>query len=370
MRVLVTGDNGFISKNLISFLKEKLEFQVFSFSRDVTDENLDSLVKKSDFIFHLAGVNRPKEVSEFKNINVGVTEKICKSLRTTNRKIPIVFSSSIQAELNNDYGQSKLEAEKILLNLENETGSPVFIFRMPNVFGKWSKPNYNSVVATFCYNISHDLPIQINNPETEIILVYIDDVVEKFYSILKSPHDKKEDTVIHPQYKISLGELAKLLYKFRDSRKNLVTEKVGCGFVRSLYSTYMSYLEPENFKYTLPSYTDERGEFVEMLKTTDSGQFSFFTAKPGVTRGGHYHHTKTEKFLVIKGKAKFGFRHLITNENHTIYTSGDFPEIVETIPGWVHDITNVGEEEMIVMLWANEIFDRSKPDTYSQKVLV
>ncbi len=368
MKVLVTGANGFIAKNLISFLREKKEIQFFSYLKDSTDEELVSYIQNSDFIFHLAGVNRPKDKSEFAAVNAGLTEKILKLIKDSKRKIPILFSSSTQVELGNDYGKSKSEAENAILNYSKDVDTPVYIFRTPNVFGKWTKPNYNSVVATFCYNIARSLPIQINNPDTEITLVYIDDLIEHFWDILSGVASKSPFVDINPKYKITLKELADLLYSFRDSRKNLISEKVGTGLIRALYSTYMSYLEPASFAYEIPSYIDQRGVFVEMLKTKDSGQFSFFTAHPGVTRGSHYHHSKTEKFLVIRGKARFGFRHILTDERHEITTSGDKFEIVETIPGWTHDITNIGNEEMIVMLWANEIFDRSKPDTYSQKV--
>lgn len=368
MRVLVTGANGFVAKNLISFLKEKKDIEILTCFKETSEEELSMLVSKADFVYHLAGVNRPKEISEFALVNTGLTEKICELIKDTGRKIPVVFSSSTQAELDNDYGKSKIGAEKALLGLARETNAPIYIFRMPNVFGKWCRPNYNSVVATFCYNISHGLPIQVNNKNTELTLVYVDDLVEKFASLIEVSRPENNYPEVEPQYKITLGELTDLLYSFQESRKNLITEKVGTGLTRALYSTFVSYLEPEHFQYKVPGYADDRGIFVEMLKTKDSGQFSFFTAHPGVTRGSHYHHTKTEKFLVIKGKAKFGFRHILTDKRHTIYTSGETPEIVETIPGWTHDITNIGEDEMIVMLWANEIFDRSKPDTFYQKV--
>lgn len=368
MKVLVTGANGFIGKNLISFLSEKKEIEIFTFSKDSTEEELIRYIENSDFIFHLAGVNRPKDKSEFAAINTGLTEKIVKLIKQSNKKIPIVLSSSTQVDLENEYGKSKLEAESLILNYSKEMNIPVYIFRMPNVFGKWTKPNYNSVVATFCHNIARSQPIQINDPNTEITLVYIDDLIYHFWNILSGQDTKNPFVELSPKYKITLKDLADLLYSFRDSRKNLISERVGTGLTRALYSTYMSYLEPSSFVYEIPSYIDQRGVFVEMLKTKDSGQFSFFTAHPGITRGSHYHHSKSEKFLVIKGKAKFGFRHILTNERHEIFTSGEKFEIVETIPGWTHDITNIGNEEMIVMLWANEIFDRSKPDTYSQKV--
>jgi UDP-2-acetamido-2,6-beta-L-arabino-hexul-4-ose reductase len=265
--------------------------------------------------------------------------------------------------LDNPYGQSKRGAEQALEELVSETGNPVVIYRLPNVFGKWCKPNYNSVVATFCYNITHKLPIQINDPSTQLHLVYVDDVVSEFLRALESMEERLRWGEVMPVYSIALGELATQIQNFNNCRSTLITERVGSGLVRALYATYVSYLPPSEFSYDLPRYEDERGVFSEMLKTPDCGQFSFFTAHPGITRGGHYHHSKTEKFLVIKGLARFGFRNVVTNETYEIFTSGDVSQVVETVPGWTHDITNVGEDELVVMLWANEIFDRAHPDT-------
>ena len=236
---------------------------------------------------------------------------------------------------------------------------------MVNIFGKWSKPNYNSAVATFCYNIANDLPIQINDENAAIRLVYIDDVVETIWDILNHKYQANESFEIQPEYNITVGKLAETIRGFKASRETLITDQVGVGLTRALYSTYLSFLKPAQFDYTVPKYGDERGVFVEMLKTPDAGQFSYFTAHPGITRGGHYHHTKTEKFLVIKGKALFKFKHISTGEYYELETTGEEPRIVETVPGWTHDITNIGEDEMVVMLWANEIFDRAKPDTFA-----
>jgi UDP-2-acetamido-2,6-beta-L-arabino-hexul-4-ose reductase len=252
--------------------------------------------------------------------------------------------------------------------LAEQTDNPVVIYRLPGVFGKWCRPNYNSVVATFCHNIANDLPIQINDPSTTLELVYVDDVVSEFIRMLGSMPAGLTRGKVSPIYGTTLGDLANQIEAFKYCRESLVSERVGFGLIRALYATYVSYLPTSKFIYDLPKYGDERGIFVEMLKTQDSGQFSFFTAHTGVTRGGHYHHTKTEKFLVIKGTAHFRFRHVATNECYEIYTSGDKMQVVETVPGWTHDITNVGPEEMIVMLWANEIFDRARPDTISAKV--
>jgi len=366
MRVLITGADGFIGKNLLLHFNEMNTIECVSFTRSNSVDELPELLEKVDLVFHLAGINRPKSADEFATGNVGLTELLCSAINAGERAIPVVLTSSIQADLDNDYGRSKRAAEEALLALRKETGNPVFIYRLPNVFGKLARPNYNSVVATFCHNIPRGIPIQINDPSAVIPLVYIDDVIESFAKLLTEKTNKQDGFVeVAPIYSITVGELADQLYRFKSSRDNLITEQVGKGLLRALYSTYVSYLPLESFSYGVKQYCDERGVFVEMLKTEDPGQFSFFTALPGVTRGGHYHHSKTEKFLVIKGEARFGFRHMVTGEYHEIYTSGDVSQIVETVPGWAHDVTNVGDQELICMLWANEIFEPEKSDTFS-----
>jgi UDP-2-acetamido-2,6-beta-L-arabino-hexul-4-ose reductase len=364
MKVLVTGSNGFIAKNLIQFLSEKTEVEVLKVHRESSEQELKGSILAADWIVHLAGVNRPLNESEFIDGNVTLTETIAQTLKAEHKLTPIILSSSIQADRDNAYGKSKLGGEQALEKLHAEQGNPVYICRLANVFGKWSRPNYNSAVATFCHNVANDLPIEIHNADAVIRLVYIDDVVESFWNIIKG-NDEEQNFYIEPEYQITVGELAKQIQTFKDSRQTMITEKVGEGLTRALYSTYLSFLQPKQFDYTVPKYSDERGVFVEMLKTKDSGQFSYFTAYPGITRGGHYHHTKTEKFLVIKGKALFKFKNLVTDEFYQLETAGEVPTVVETVPGWTHDITNIGDEEMIVMLWANEIFDREKPDTYA-----
>jgi UDP-2-acetamido-2,6-beta-L-arabino-hexul-4-ose reductase len=367
MSVLVTGANGFIGKNLITHLKE-LNVQIEMYTRKNSIQDLPKLLKKVDYIVHLAGENKPTYERDFDIVNAKLTESICNAIRFTGRHIPIIFASSTQAVLENNYGKSKFNAEIVVKNLKIDTGCPVYIYRLPGVFGKWCKPQYNSVVATFCHNISHNLPIEVNNPNFELSLVYIDDVVEEFVRIIQGTKDNRKYVSVQPEYKIKLNDLAIQIKSFRNSRNTLISERVGNGFVRKLYSTYVSYLSPEQFAYSIPSYDDERGMFAEMLKTKDSGQFSFFTADPGITRGGHYHHSKTEKFLVIQGRAKFGFRHIISNESYNIITSNQELKIVETVPGWSHDITNIGTDKIIVILWANEIFDSDNPDTIMHKV--
>ncbi|MEI8209282.1 MAG: NAD-dependent epimerase/dehydratase family protein [Methylococcales bacterium] len=374
MKVLITGSNGFIAQNLGIRLKELEHFEVINFSKQTPEQDLGKLVTDIDAVVHLAGVNRPPSPEEFIAGNTGLTETLSEALLSSSRAIPVIFSSSTQATLDNAYGNSKLAAELALRNYATQSGAAIYIYRLPNVFGKWCKPNYNSAVATFCHNISKDLPIQINDKNAPLSLVYVDDVVDEFISILKALGSKdaseitQEFYTIPVQYQTTVGQLAEQLESFKHSRNTLITEPVGTGLTRALYSTYVSYLLPDDFAYQVPKFGDPRGVFVEMLKTKDSGQFSYFTAHPGITRGGHYHHSKTEKFLVIKGQARFGFRHILTDETFSLLTSGDLPTIVETIPGWTHDITNVGDDEMIVMLWANEIFDRDRPDTIASKV--
>ena len=323
---------------------------------------------KVELVFHLAGVNRPLDPAEFDTQNHILTSALCTAIKKTNRAIPVVFTSSIQAESDNAYGASKKSAEDALIELNTVTQSPVYLYRLPNIFGKWAKPNYNSVVATFCHNIAQDLPVRIDDPSKVLSLLYIDDLIGHFMGILATPKTGVSWPIIKPSYSITVDDLARQIMEFHKSRSTLITEEVGAGLTRALYATYLSYLKPAQFAYEVAAHEDARGRFVEMLKTKDSGQFSFFTAHPGMTRGGHYHHTKSEKFLVLQGLARFGFRNIVTNEVYELTVDGLAPKMVETIPGWTHDITNIGENELIVMLWASEVFDRARPDTIANKV--
>lgn len=368
MKVLITGANGFVGQNLALHLSGRAEIEVTAFTRSHTPAQLTSAVAEADFIFHLAGVNRPKDPAEFAQGNTDLTRMLCEAVVASGRPIPVLYTSSTQAALDNPYGISKREAEQVLLDLHRDHGSPVHLFRLPNVFGKWARPQYNSAVASFCHNIAQGLPIEIHDAQAPMRLVYIDDVIAQFIAVLDGVTAGTPFVAVAPEYATTVGELAEQLYRFKASRDSLTTEAVGTGLVRALYSTYLSYLTPAQFSYGVTRHADPRGVFVEMLKTKDSGQFSFFTAHPGITRGGHYHHTKTEKFLVIKGKACFRFRHMLTGQFHELHTSAEPSQVVETVPGWTHDITNVGDDELIVMLWANEIFDRAHPDTYAMPV--
>lgn len=368
MNILVTGANGFIGKNLVLRLREQGYNKVLPFVRGQDDKALCELLPQVDAVVHLAGENRPADVEAFTEVNVGLTERLCKILKNLTKTIPVLFASSAQADQGNPYGLSKLAAERALEGLAAEHGNPVAIYRLPGVFGKWCKPNYNSVVATFCHNKAQDFPVHINDPDARIRLVYIDDVVNAIWRQLSSEWLGVVRPTVTPEYSLTLGELSAQIDAFKNCRNALVSERVGTGLIRALYATYVSYLPPQKFAYNVPAHGDARGLFVEMLKTPETGQFSYFTAHPGITRGGHYHHTKTEKFLVIKGRARFGFRNMLTNDVHHIETNGEQPQIVDTVPGWTHDITNIGSEEMLVMLWANEIFDRGNPDTIASKV--
>jgi len=375
VKLLVTGSEGFIGKNLVVRLREIDGNDVLTFCRRDGEHKLAGLLAQADVVFHLAGVNRPLNTSEYATGNVGLTTKLLELIAERRDKtVPVVFTSSSQVQLANPYGHSKRSAEDAVHVYAKMSGAPTYIYRLPNVFGKWCRPNYNSAVATFCHNVARDLPITVNDPAAPLTLVYIDDVVEEFLRLVR--HFSHEPRTwlqgpyreVTPIYTTTVGDVAAAIRSFKESRASLTTERVGAGLMRALYSTYVSYLPPEAFAYPIKKHMDLRGEFAEVLKTKDSGQFSYFTAHPGVTRGGHYHHTKTEKFLVVRGRARFRFRHLLTGETAEIVTSGDSARIVETAPGWTHDITNIGDSELIVMLWANDHFDRERPDTVMAQV--
>lgn len=368
MRIVITGANGFIGKNLQIRLREAGHSDVACVTRSTDTLGLTRALLEADFVFHLAGVNRPQDPTEFTTGNAVFTAEICQLLAMAGRRAPLVITSSTQAGLDNPYGRSKAAAEAAARHYGASTGAQVHVFRLTNVFGKWARPNYNSAVATFCHNVSQGLPLHINDPAAPLRLVYVDDVIDHFLATLTATTQDSKFSEAGPVYEATVGEVVQIIQAFAASRSTLITPPVGTGLVRALYSTYLSYLPPASFEYRVPVNADRRGAFVEMLKTPDCGQFSYFTAHPGITRGEHYHHTKTEKFLVIKGTAHFGFRHIVTDETHELITRGGEARIVETVPGWTHNITNIGDDELIVMVWANEIFDRNRPDTQTMKV--
>ena len=358
-----------MGKNLLERLGRMDDVETLTFSKEDTLETLASKIADTDFIFHLAGVNRPEHPEAFYEGNRDLTQQIIDLAEQRQKKIPILMTSSTQVVRDNDYGKSKRAGEEALEAYAKESGSAAYIYRLPNVFGKWSRPNYNTVIATWCHNITHDLPIQINDESVALDLVYIDDVVEHFVRHLDE--NGKRGVVygeVSPVYRKSLGEIRDLLVAFKESRESLVVPRVGRGFERALYATYLSFLPTDRFSYALKGYEDERGTFYEFVKTLDSGQFSISTTAPGITRGNHYHNTKNEKFLVIKGEASIKHRQIHGEEIIEYKVSDKKMEVVEMIPGYTHDITNIGDSEMVLLLWANETFDREHPDTYFLKV--
>jgi UDP-2-acetamido-2,6-beta-L-arabino-hexul-4-ose reductase len=367
MKILITGSDGFIAKNLISHLQRDESKKLYLFSKNDSVDILKAYVNEVDFIFHLAGVNRPDDVSEFYEGNANLTKVITETLIQNRKNTPILLSSSTQALKENDYGKSKLKAEKALLDYMGQTSAHIFIYRLPNVFGKWSKPNYNTVIATWCHNLTRDLEIQVNDRDVELNLVYIDDVVKSFLEKLESSDESKYFEV-ETLYTKTLGEIQDLLYAFKNNRDNLLIPNVASGFERALYATYLSFLPTDKFSYLLNGHADNRGTFYEIVKTKDSGQFSLSTTVPNIVRGNHYHHTKNEKFLVVKGEALIEFRHILTDEVISYKVSDKKMEIVEMIPGYTHNIKNTGNEEMLLFLWANEAFDQENPDTYFEEV--
>lgn len=368
MRIAITGADGFIGRNLAVRLREAGHTDIVPIVRDTPSAELANVLAGVGLVFHLAGVNRPTDPAEFVTGNTDFTSELCDALAALPVPPRIVLSSSTQAMHDNPYGTSKRRAEQIVATYGARTGANAYVFRLTNVFGKWSRPNYNSAVATFCHNIARNLPISVNDPFAPLRLVYIDDVVEAFLALADATEAPGGFCDVEPVYETTVGAVADMIQSFPASRENLTTPPVGTGLARALHATYLSFLEPDAFTYKVPVHADPRGSFVEMLKTADSGQFSYFTAHPGITRGEHYHHSKTEKFLVIKGTASFGFRQIVTGETFALTTSGGEATIVETIPGWAHNVTNIGDDELVVMLWANEIFDRARPDTIAAKV--
>jgi UDP-2-acetamido-2,6-beta-L-arabino-hexul-4-ose reductase len=329
-----------------------------------TDQDLREWLAVADFVFHLAGVNRPESVEEFETGNVGLTEKVCQYLLALGRSTPVLLSSSIQVERDNPYGRSKLHAEKVIQRYAEQSGARGIIYRMKNVFGKWSRPNYNSVVATFCHNIARDLPITISDPDHEIEFIYIDDVVEHYEGELAA--DDPGGVIyreVEPSYKVTLGDLATLIRSFRSIRDTLHLPDLADPFVRKLYGTYLSYLEREEFAYALDQKCDPRGCLAEFIKSKSAGQIFVSRTEPGITRGNHYHHTKTEKFLILAGEAVVRFRDIRNGEVIEYRVRGEDFKVVDIPPGYTHSIENVGDTQLVTLFWASEIFDQDHPDT-------
>jgi UDP-2-acetamido-2,6-beta-L-arabino-hexul-4-ose reductase len=369
MKILVTGAKGFVGKNLITSLEQLEGTDIYSYDIDTDPALLNTYTKDCDFVFHLAGVNRPQHEEEFKAGNFGFTSELLKSLKLNNNTCPVLITSSTQTELDNPYGRSKKEAEDLIFAYAKETGAKVLVYRLPNVFGKWCRPNYNSGVATFCYNIAHDLPIKVNDPEVMMNLVYIDDVVEEMIRALHNNETRDGDfckvPVIHT---IKLGEIVELIYSFKNSRNDLSVPDMADDFTKKLYATYLSYLPEDQFSYPLKMNIDNRGSFTEIIRTPERGQVSVNISKPGITKGNHWHHTKNEKFLVVSGKGVIRFRKVGSDEVVEYHVSGDKLEVVDIPTGYTHNIENLGDTDMVTIMWANECFDPDKPDTYYLEV--
>jgi UDP-2-acetamido-2,6-beta-L-arabino-hexul-4-ose reductase len=372
MKLLITGAFGFVGRNLTAELGNRGFNDIFLFDVDTDPALLDEYTRCCDFVFHLAGVNRPQDPKEFMEGNFGFTSILLDSLRSHKNTAPVLITSSTQAALDNPYGQSKRAGEDLLRAYSEETGAQVFIFRLPNVFGKWCRPNYNSAVATFCHNIAHGLPVQVNDASVVMNLVYIDDVVNAFIQRL-SPEGERSVLSggfeeVTPVHTISLGGIVELLNSFRQSRTTLQVPDMSDAFTKKLYSTYLSYLPSDAFSYPLTMNVDERGSFTEFLKSNDRGQVSVNISKPGITKGNHWHHTKNEKFLVVSGKGVIRFRKIDSNEISEYFVSGDKLEVVDIPVGYTHNIENLGDSDMVTVMWVNEIFDPGRPDTHFLKV--
>ena len=372
MNILITGASGFIGKNLTAHLMAENMGTLFLYDRKTEPELLEQYVRDSDFIFHLAGVNRPKDVSDYEE-NYLFTNKVLKLLQKYQKQTPILFASSIQAQFDNPYGLSKKKAEEMIIEYKQKTGADIYIFRLPGVFGKWSKPDYNSVVSTFCYNISRDIPICITDPNKEITLAYIDDVLEAFTGLLFkkvgfNPGALNDRYEISPVYYITLRELSNLIRGFKESRKSLLLPDMSNAFIKNLYSTYLSYLPQNEFGYALDENIDNRGVFAECLKWKLGDQLSINITKPGMTKGGHWHHTKTEKFIAVSGSGIIRFQKLNSNDVLIYPVSSHRLEVVDIPPGYIHEVTNTGTTDLVLLIWANENFDPENPDTYAEKM--
>lgn len=381
MNILVTGAKGFVGRNFVEALKcvrdnkDKTRGvtvdEIYEYDIDTPDVMLDEFCQKADFVFHLAGVNRPKEESEFMEGNFGFTSLLLDTLKKYENKSPIMISSSIQAALDNPYGRSKKAGEDVVFEYAKENGVKVLVYRLPNLFGKWCRPNYNSAVATFCHNIAHDLPITVNDPNHMMTLCYIDDLVNELFLALSGNETKDgEFCRVAVEHKITLGEITDLLYSFRESRKtNFVPDMTDNSISKKLYSTYLSYLEPDDFSYKLKMNCDDRGSFTEIIKTMGSGQFSVNISKPGITKGQHWHNTKNEKFVVVKGHGLIQLRKIGSTEVINYEVNGDEITVVDMIPGYTHNIINLSDtEDLVTFMWCNECFNPQKPDTFFEEV--
>lgn len=369
MKILVTGARGFVGKNLIAELKNRGYEDIFEYNRDTDKSLLDKYAKECEFVFHLAGVNRPKDEIEFMEGNFGFTSELLEALKKHNNKSSVLMTSSIQAIKDNLYGKSKKAGEDLLFTYSEDTGAKVYVYRLPNLFGKWCRPNYNSVIATFCHNIARDLDIQINDPEVKLTLAYIDDIVHELINALEGNATVEGKYCTVPvKHEVKLGKIAELIQSFKESRKKLSIPDMNDPFTKKLYSTYLSYLPKDKFSYPLKMNIDNRGSFTEFIRTPERGQFSVNISKSGITKGNHWHHTKNEKFLVVSGEGLIRFRNANSDEIIEYRVSGEKLEVVDIPTGYTHSIVNVGNTDMVTIMWANECFDPENPDTYYLEV--
>ena len=383
MNILVTGAKGFVGRNLVSQLhnirdgKAKYydiagqEINVYEYDIDSNPAELEVYCKNADFVFNLAGVNRPKDQSEFMKGNFGFASTLLDTLKKYNNTCPVMISSSIQAELDNPYGESKRAGENLMFDYAKETGAKVLVYRYPNLFGKWCRPNYNSAVATFCNNIAHDLPIQVNDPNVVMHLVYIDDVVDELIAALSGKeHYEGKFCVVPTVHTITLGGIVELLYSFKNSRSDLSIADMNDPLTKKLYSTYLSYLPTDQFSYPLKMNVDHRGSFTEIIRSKDRGQFSVNITKPGIIKGQHWHHTKNEKFLAVSGEGIIRFRDMRQENSPVIeyHVSGEKLEVIDIPTGYTHNIENTGTVDLVTFIWCNECFDPNRPDTFYEEV--
>ena len=383
MKILVTGARGFVGRNLVSQLRNirdgkiknhvlsGTDLEILEYDVDTDPSLLDDYCRQADFVFNLAGVNRPKDQAELMTGNFGFASTLLDTLKKHGNACPVMISSSTQAALDNPYGESKRAGEELMFGYARGTGAKVLVYRFPNVFGKWCRPNYNSAVATFCHNIAHGLPIQVNDPNVVMHLVYIDDVVEELIGALSGQEHRQGDycevPVVHT---VTLGRIVELLYSFKESRNTLGVPDLGDAFTKKLYSTYLSYLPENAFGYPLKMNVDARGSFTEIIRTPDRGQFSVNISKPRITKGNHWHHTKNEKFLVVSGKGVIRFRNMNDPDGKVLeyFVSGDKLEVIDIPTGYTHNIENLGDTDMVTFMWCNECFDPERPDTYFEEV--
>ncbi|WP_143308034.1 polysaccharide biosynthesis C-terminal domain-containing protein [Chitinophaga vietnamensis] len=370
IKVVVTGAKGFVGKNLTAHLKQLKDIELHEITRATPVADYAGILKDAAVVYHLGGANRPVHTDEFHTDNTLLTAQVLEHLKNSTRPAKIIISSSAQATMDNPYGKSKLAAEELATKFVAGTPHEVVLYRLPGIFGKWCKPNYNSVVATFCYNVARDIPLEVRDPDYQVTLSYVDDVISSFLEHLRTLVRQGQSSFdeVATRFTVSLGKLATIITSFKTSRESLQLPINGDTLTKYLYSTYLSYLPDDKFSYAMKLNVDNRGGLFEWIKHEAMGQVFVSSTHPGITRGNHFHHTKTEKFLVIKGEAVIRFRKIDEDKVIEYPVNGDQPHVVDIPPGYTHNITNTGNTELITLFWANEIFDQNRPDTYFLQV--